>query len=862
MSTMADDDDISISQHSISNQSKSSVNSSASSLINGALGGRKREKGRKKKEVHPALLNALQHVKENMTENQKALALLKEGKNIIEGSNPDYIGCIEIVTEGISYNPMLVTLYLTRATCYKGLNKWTEAYFDYCYAIRIEPETGSHYSLRGQTLSKLKRIPMALEDMDIAVKMDPNSSTYVSRAMVFMEGIKFESAVIDLTRALTDESISPDLKVRCLYRRALCFIELKRYDEAIDDLIVNLKLDPNHVATRALYAKALKMVLQLGRAEDQLKLVIEMEPHQASHYLERGDVRFRTGNKDNIIEAIYDFDKGIKILEKKIAIDQEKPQPGKHAEELRTHHLNTENHHNNTNSIDNHQNGVVRGVLNAENEELFAELLFKRAQAKLILNTNEKLKTEALQDVLRAIAYAPDDDDYQVVAAVCYIQQEKYQEAADLLKKVLSRKPNHEKALFHMAFCNRTFGNKKDAIEGLTKIIASTEKTSNQSSDPVAIRATLAIPLHRIFETRATLLHEIQAHKLALADLGNAIAMNPDRAELYFMRADCNCKLGNYENALEDFNIAEEKKFSDLRALYSSRGSVYRMLGNSKRAIKDFMKALKLFDSNNKLGKMRTMLLIALAQIDLGKYGSAFDTLTVAQNSVDEQINKYLHPVIKEGDENDEDHGPIVLQGNEENIKLLKRVSWIINYHCSLSLSNMKEYEHSLEYFNYCTCHENVDYAPDDFALGSILFFYSRVLTKVNKLNEGLEKLRMSMSTTWYAMPKNQMMALFLTAKIYQIQRKHHEALDYFQRSISAEPDNPYAYFRRAWSYKSIGDFVQAGIDFENAKQLRPGDPNFAIDYRRIGKCEFMELSSEPDTVEPFLPLLPLAGAW
>ena len=174
----------------------------------------------------------------------------------------------------------------------------------------------------------------------------------------------------------------------------------------------------------------------------------------------------------------------------------------------------------------------------------------------------------------------------------------------------------------------------------------------------------------------------------------------------------------------------------------------------------------------------------------------------------------------------------------------------------------MQEYEHSLEYFNYCTCHENIDYAPDDFALGSILFFYSRVLTKVNKLNEGLDKLRMLMSTTWYAMPKNQMMALFLTAKIYQIQRKHNEALDYFQRSISAEPDNPYAYFRRAWSYKSIGDFVQAGIDFENAKQLRPGDPNFAIDYRRIGKCEFMELSSEPDIVEPFLPLLPLAGAW
>jgi len=50
-----------------------------------------------------------------MTDNQKALALLKEAKNIIDNtSTPDYIGGIEIVNEGISYNPLLVTFYLTR----------------------------------------------------------------------------------------------------------------------------------------------------------------------------------------------------------------------------------------------------------------------------------------------------------------------------------------------------------------------------------------------------------------------------------------------------------------------------------------------------------------------------------------------------------------------------------------------------------------------------------------------------------------------------------------------------------------------------------------------------------------------------
>ena len=94
--------------------------------------------------------------------------------------------------------------------------------------------------------------------------MDHSPLTYLSRAMVYMEGVKYDSAVIDLTKAINDDTITNDLKIRCLYRRANSYIELKRYDDAIDDLIINLKLDPNHVATRALYAKALKMLLQLG----------------------------------------------------------------------------------------------------------------------------------------------------------------------------------------------------------------------------------------------------------------------------------------------------------------------------------------------------------------------------------------------------------------------------------------------------------------------------------------------------------------------------------------------------------------------------------------------------------------------
>jgi hypothetical protein len=37
------------------------------------------------------------------------------------------------------------------------------------------------------------------------------------------------------------------------------------------------------------------------------------------------------------------------------------------------------------------------------------------------------------------------------------------------------------------------------------------------------------------------------AHKLALFDLGKAIAINATSPDNYFLRGDCHSKLGNYE---------------------------------------------------------------------------------------------------------------------------------------------------------------------------------------------------------------------------------------------------------------------------------------------------------------------------
>ena len=60
--------------------------------------------------------------------------------------------------------------------------------------------------------------------------------------------------------------------------------------------------------------------------------------------------------------------------------------------------------------------------------------------------------------------------------------------------------------------------------------------------------------------------------------------------------------------------------------------------------------------------------------------------------------------------------------------------------------------------------------------------------------------------------------------------------------------------------FQALGNYVTAGDDFENAKNLSPDDPNFAVSYKSITHCAYMEVASDADVIEPFPALLPVPG--
>jgi len=172
-----------------------SVGSVGSSVGSSSSKGSKKNHRKKgvKRYISPSLAQALTHVKDFMTDPQKAHILYREAKIYYESEN--FQGSIDCLCRAISYNPSAVILYTLRATAHKSLFLWTEAYFDYSFAIRLEPENGSHFCNRGMCLAKMKKIDMALEDLDTACRLDPCALNFFSRATVYLDAKKYSKSI-------------------------------------------------------------------------------------------------------------------------------------------------------------------------------------------------------------------------------------------------------------------------------------------------------------------------------------------------------------------------------------------------------------------------------------------------------------------------------------------------------------------------------------------------------------------------------------------------------------------------------------------------------------------------------------------
>ncbi len=968
------------------------------------------------------MIAALASLKDNMTDSQKGHTLLKEAKAYADNDN--FLSAIEIIGEAINFSPTIVSLYTVRANCYKSLHQYSNAYFDYSYCIRLEPENGSYYCSRGLILCKTKRFLLALEDLDYAIKIEPTPFHYFSRGTIYSDCFMYDNAILDYSRAIADtENISAELNIRALYRRASAYFDKAEYNSTIDDVKTILTLDPAQNQSRALYAKTLKMIGDLREAEFEISQVIESDSSLASYFIERGDIRYR--GKKYINDAIDDFNVAVNILEPKVNPDScpqsSRLSTGRASASIKNNKKQAltpsspsskSKFVSDIRSLQSDNSSSTEGFVEykSEYEKYLADAYYKRAQAKLLLNDGVAILESALSDSQNAFKLTPWDDDFKLLVGICYIKLEDYEKALGVLHDTISKIINPPlisfskngkitsnltpvgtmiKALYHSAYCNRHLGNNKAAIEDLTRIIIIADKmkpeeviVSNddnpvfdsiqesvyhnnmlQESDEVkavdeegvqegnnevetsvepavdtaiellpssnieekedAINVTESeeiapiitveseqvndsivvnlaavdmnpvvapvnnagasvingshdVPLFKVYEMRGILFYEAHTYEFALKDFSKCIILDADNADVIYLRGECHFQLGNYELALEDFYVTEEKdNFThDISTLYTSRGIVLRLLGHSVDARKDFELAydrLTNAANNDEIsvkGRIRILNLHAMAYIDSREYHEARflleQALEVLEGLLTDRISNLPPPIIKP---NPNPYAKVEpKQIVPRDLVQLIKSKWVTRYHIALTMYMLHQYNEAEELLvilihniqSNTKASLNIDALPDDFARGQCIFYLGMTSFKLGKYEEAINIYEEAIQSAWGRVVKNKMIALFAKGKAYQCIIRHPEAIETFSACLGLDSKSSicsFVYFRRAWSYKKLGQLDESCADFEYAKRLNPNNPNFCVDYKAIVGFEFIQVNSDPDLTSIFPPL-------
>lgn len=80
-------------------------------------------------------------------------------------------------------------------------------------------------------------------------------------------------------------TVNLDMKIKNTYKRALSHFELKNFEEVVKDTTAVIQYDATMVQPRALMGRALKILNDHKKAEEQLTTAVILDENQAALYI-------------------------------------------------------------------------------------------------------------------------------------------------------------------------------------------------------------------------------------------------------------------------------------------------------------------------------------------------------------------------------------------------------------------------------------------------------------------------------------------------------------------------------------------------------------------------------------------------
>jgi tetratricopeptide (TPR) repeat protein len=155
--------------------------------------------------------------------------------------------------------------------------------------LKITKISGSRGSiLHGGTASYVTIPPLAMEDYNKAIELDPNyADAYYNRGLAHYDLKEYERAIEDYNKAI---ELDPNY-VNAYYNRGLAYYYLMQYERAIEDYNKTIELDPNYAHAYNNRGIAYYYLMQYERAIEDYNKTIALDPNDADAYNNRGLAR-------------------------------------------------------------------------------------------------------------------------------------------------------------------------------------------------------------------------------------------------------------------------------------------------------------------------------------------------------------------------------------------------------------------------------------------------------------------------------------------------------------------------------------------------------------------------------------------
>ena len=170
-------------------------------------------------------------------------------------------------------NPKSAEAYAGRAYCYLNLKQYDHAIKDITHTIEMEPVNADAYQLRASAYSHLLKYKEAIRDYSLSIEKFPKmkhepcsqwqnmfEAAYFSRAQLYAHLKDYPKAIADLSTIINmvppkedksficfpeREKYEP-LKSQAYLLRSQIYAELNNYSQAIKDVAINIKNDPQN----------------------------------------------------------------------------------------------------------------------------------------------------------------------------------------------------------------------------------------------------------------------------------------------------------------------------------------------------------------------------------------------------------------------------------------------------------------------------------------------------------------------------------------------------------------------------------------------------------------------------------------